>query len=90
MIDVAPRRRAHETDACGADDEGFRTSDPAHNLNNYFQRSTTVLAPKFPALGFVQLHGFDQASRDPHFIISNGTCSTPSERPSTRVTRCCW
>lgn len=66
------------TDVCGGSNQAFRISDPAHNVRSYFHRATTVLAPHFPSLHFVQLHGFTKDVDDPHFIISNGTYLTPN------------
>lgn len=54
-------------------DEPFRKSDVAHEPNSIFHLATTIIATLKSSLVFVQLHGFDQDSNDPDFIISCGT-----------------
>lgn len=64
------------TSACGSDGP-FRISDPAHNADGIFQKSTEIFLDENPNTVFIQLHGFAKQSTDPNAILSNGTRTTP-------------
>ena len=66
------------TSVCTGSSESFRISDPAHNDSTAFHLASEALNSAFPALYFIQLHGFGQEVGDPDFIFSNGTENTPS------------
>ncbi len=65
------------TSTCGTS-EPYRISDQPHNSDGTFQATTQVLASFFPAMVFIQVHGFAKLTGDPDLIMSYGTNITPA------------
>jgi hypothetical protein len=64
--------------SCGDGYNPYRVSDPAHNVNSTFQKSTEIVLQMVDGSVFVQLHGFAKGDDDPYAIMSNGTRVTPT------------
>ncbi len=60
---------------CRADGQNV-VSDPAHNTESVFQKTTEVIAAARPTERFLQMHGFGSMT-DTMLVISNGTRQTP-------------
>lgn len=69
---------AGTTSVCtGLTNVRFRKSDPPHNVNATFQRTTEILNSSISGLLVVQNHGFDKGTGEPDLIMSNGVAKQP-------------